>query len=604
MFLFQNLEKLLYLVRDFFWNYPESIFFGESSLAKNSYSYYKFFAPFSHILLNVAIFGLIIFLVSQNVYAFLRIDKSTLVEGVIIGVDSDNTLQQINRINPLINTNIQLEKDLNELIYESLIKVDQYGNAIPVLADFLIIEDGKKYGFKLKPDLLWQDGTPITTADIKATFELIQSLDEDPRTSTLFSRSLNKMELRIIDDYSVEIILNSIIPGFYESMSFKIMPAHLLGNLNRNNISLSDPLINRRPVGSGPYRLTTVNANVINLVANTHYRDNINIKKMQFKLFPDESSAINALKSGEIHSLTGISYEGMRLLDNLQNVQIKKSNVIYNQYWGIYFNLGENGPESLKDVRLRRALAHSINKQEIVEILLENAEVANGPIPPSSFAYYKSEYAIFDKEKASKLFEEAGWILTQNQKYRQKDNKNLTFEMVLVDNQDRNKLAELIKNNLEDVGVELIIKTEKLETLQNLYIIPRQYQLLLYGVQTFIDPDRYELFHSSQIQHPGLNISAYKSEETVLAVVGTQTEKIPKVDDALNDARKFLDKDRKLLKYSIFQETIAKDQPIIFLYYPKETYITNKRLKNVNFESINSIEERFKNIYEWEISIS
>src|SRR3989344_4919083 len=195
-----TLSKLLSGTRDFFWNYPEFLFLGENSWWSRLRSFYNEGIPVSHFALLIFSTMLLTALVVVNAKAILNSNSDVLIEGVIIGVDETGNLQQLNRINPLINTNIQLEKDLNELIYESLIEVDQNGNPIPTLGDFLRIEEGRVYQFKLKQNIFWHDGQPITAEDVAKTFELLQTLEADPKTSTIFSRAAVKMDLTLIDN--------------------------------------------------------------------------------------------------------------------------------------------------------------------------------------------------------------------------------------------------------------------------------------------------------------------------------------------------------------------------------------------------------------------
>lgn len=604
MFIVKFLEKLLYNFRDALWDYPEAVFIDDKSAFGNFKRLYLKSRPISHFLLSALMIFLIVGTVSLDVRAVLPIDNSIYIEGVIVGVDKNGDLQNLARVNPLINTNIQLEKDISELVYESLIHVDQNGEVKPVLADFITIEEGKKYQFKLKEGIKWHDGEELTTEDVAATFNLISTLDDDPRTSTIYSRASRNIELTVIDDLSFEVELQSVIPAFFESMSFKILPAHQFADLNTNNITTSDPLLNRKPIGTGPFKLITTTDDTIEMLRNDDYREDISFERLKFKLFPDEESAVSAIKTGQIHAIAGISIDFLRQVKDLPQVDVVSSNVIYNQYWSLYFNLGDNGIAPFKDANVRRAISSAINKDKVIESFLGYGESATGPIPVSSFAYTDVKTYEYDVEKAKELLDKAGWVLPEGKTVREKDGVQLTFNMLVVDNEDRKKIAEVIRQDLEDIGIQVNIVAVNLESLINDYVIPRQFDTVLYGVESFIDPDRYELFHSSQIQHPGLNISSYKSEEEVLVVINNETTKIPEVDDILDDARKLIDKNKRKNEYEDFLTIIGNEVPAVFLFHPIETYVVNKRVKNVEISSINSIEERFANISSWKIELN
>lgn len=611
LFLLQSLQKLIYSVRSYLWNIPYLLFVGNSSPVIRLTDLYKDSRPFSHFLTILFVAVGIVSLVSQNVNAFFKINTNTFVEGVIVGVDNNGELRQLNRVSPLIVSEIQLEKDLGELVYESLIKIDQSGNIKNVLIDnYETLDNGSRYRFHLLENVKWHDGETLTSRDVSATFKLLQQLENSAETSTIHSRAAVNMKLSVIDDYSFDISFqeNTVIPSFFEAMSFKILPEHMLTDVNPQNINTSDPIINRNPVGTGPFRLQRVETQSITLRRNLQYRQDIAIEILKFDLFPNEISAVNAIKSGQIHGLAGISIDNLRDLNNNYATQVLTSDVIYNQYWAMYFNLDN---ELFADKKLRQAISSAINKDRIVETLLGYAEVSDSSIPKSSFAYADVNKYTYDPVKSAELLEEIGWVLPPGKLYREKDGKQLEFELLYVDNEDREKIATVINQDLAEVGINVKIVPESLAKVRDEYIIPKQFGSLLFGVQTFIDPDRYELFHSSQISHPGLNISSYRSSREVLAVVPDPekqgrvvTKKIPEIDDILDDARKITNKETRKTKYTLFQEILAEDVPVIFLYHPKETYIINRRVKNVDVSKISYLEERFDTIESWRIYIN
>lgn len=604
MTIFGLIEKWLYNFRDLLWEYPSDLFINPSSPFQKGNRLYLKIRPLSHFVAMLLIGVLLIALTMQDVRAVFNINSKVFIEGTIVGTDEKGDLQQLHRINPLINTDVQLERDLSELIYESLIKVDQSGKVQSVLADYIVIKEAEKYQFKLKDNRYWQDGVRITTQDVAATFDLLKELESDPKTSTIYSRAASKIELKIIDDLSFEFNLNAVVPAFFEAISFKILPKHAINDLNRFNIISLDPLINRQPLGSGPFRLESAKYDEIKLVSNKYYPQSTKVDEVRFKLFPDEATAVDAIRGGEVHALADLSYDNVRELSVQSQLNIIKSNVIYNQYWGLYFNLSESGDAIFKEEALRQAISAGINRSLIVDSLLGYGEEAKGPIPPISFAYNKqAKPYIYDKRKAQQLLDKAGWKYDTALGVRIKKGQKLTFDLALIGNSDRLKVADVIRQDLMDLGIEINIITKNLLELINQHIKPKQYDVVLFGVETFIDPDRFELFHSSQIEHPGLNIMGYSSSEKVSTVVNGKIKKVPEVDETLDDARKFVDENRRKQEYFIFQNIIADEVPVIFLYYPVEVYVVNKRVKNVDLSSINSLEDRFESIVNWEIKL-
>ena len=135
LFLLQSLQKLIYSVRSYLWNIPDLLFVGNSSPIIRLADLYRDSRPFSHFFVIIFVTVGIVSLVSQNVNAFFKINTNTFVEGVIVGIDNDGELRQLNRVSPLIVSEIQLDKDLGDLVYESLLKIDQSGNIQNILIE-------------------------------------------------------------------------------------------------------------------------------------------------------------------------------------------------------------------------------------------------------------------------------------------------------------------------------------------------------------------------------------------------------------------------------------------------------------------------------------
>jgi peptide/nickel transport system substrate-binding protein len=604
--IFAKISETFYRIRKSFWAYPDSLFFGRRSVARSASRFYRLNVPFSHFVSIILVLLLVVGYFGSNISYVLSLENKTLIEGEIMGADDNGNPVLLNRINPLVNSNIQLEKDISELVYEPLIRVDSKGEPQSVLADYLVLEKGSRYQFKIKPGVKWHDGQPFTVDDVEKTFDLIRQLDANPQTSNLYSHAANKIDLvRSATDpdvFDLNVKNGQVIPGFFEAISFKIMPAHMLGDINSGNILQSDPLINRQPVGTGPFIFSQASSDFVDLVANKDYwGDQPKIDKIRFKLFPTESAAVTALETGQIHGLNSFFNDSANAIKDINNLDLVRSNFIYNQYWAMYFNLGDNGPAALKDVKVRQAISSAINRDDVISALDGYAGVANGPIPKISFAYNPQLKYGFDITRAVSLLNDDGY-LTGADGIRAKGDQRLSFTLTLINNQDREAVAKALSDNLKQIGVELKIAPVDLSSAIDDHIIPRQFDLLLYGVQTLIDPDRFELFDSSQIDSPGLNLSSYTSTEKRTQVVDGKTVKVAAVDDDLNDGRRLVDEPSRAKKYDDFQRIIANEVPVVFLYHPEELYAVNRRIKGIDLSDIASIEQRFDNISAWEIT--
>jgi peptide/nickel transport system substrate-binding protein len=173
--------------------------------------------------------------------------------------------------------------------------------------------------------------------------------------------------------------------------------------------------------------------------------------------------------------------------------------------------------------------------------------------------------------------------ITENNK---KVNKILEFSISTSNAPELKKTAELIKTDLESLGMKVEIKTFDIGNLNQIVIRPRKYDALLFGQIVKNEGDLFAFWHSSQRNDPGLNIAMYTNS---------------KVDKILEDAFKTTNDKDRLKKYAQFGEEIKKDIPAVFIYSPNFIYVVSKNLEGFNTSNIVNLEERFGEVYNWRV---
>lgn len=652
-----TLEQILYGIREFLWNYPEYLF--QDNIV---YTYfrrvYRSSVPYSHFILAIVV--MIISVLGLFTYSKGVVQSSrdiVFVEGIVMGVDEDGELQQINKINPLLPSNIQLEKDLTELIYEPLIQYEYVQNedgtyepkVQPVLVESVSkIKQGADYQFNLKQGVKWHDGKEFTADDVIKTLEIMSTVDAE----NAYIQAIKQLQWEKLGKYTIRICTkpikseditcnerndNPIFANFLELMTIKIIPEHKSGDINSNTANTSEPNLYRAPIGTGKYIFRGISEDNILLVKNVNYheRDEVpEIDRMEFKFYRDFDSAIQGVQNGDVHAFASLTTEGLREFSEYTQIQVIQSPVLYNQFWGMYFNLRTDpngntiGPEFLGDVNVRKAIRHAVNKDEIINETLNGVgKEAFGPIPEiSEFFNTDLKEEMYDLSEANALLEEAGWAVRTGDTYRtNEDGEIMEFSLYYVNSYDRRLVAETIQANLAEIGINVIIDRSEqvsgelaenseltdgwsLKALNEQVVAPRLFDVLLYGVNTFIDPDRFELYHSTQQQHPGLNIAGYTgSVETVKPREDRQEGesslvRVPKVDRILEQTRGFdpdSEIDARVTNYNEFQTLLADDAPLVFLYHPQFIYYINSTITDVSLDNTSSLEDRFENISEW-----
>jgi peptide/nickel transport system substrate-binding protein len=211
--------------------------------------------------------------------------------------------------------------------------------------------------------------------------------------------------------------------------------------------------------------------------------------------------------------------------------------------------------------------------------------VRKGPFAESSWAFNGDiEYYNYNPELAAEYFGNLGYTRSEDGFFEADNGEILSFTLSYFDSVTNERLVSTLKELLEEEGI--ILKSEKLtyNQITQEIIATRDFDLLLYEVETTIDPDQYNLWHSLKSSYPDLNISGYSYE---------------RVDILLEDARKTLDREDRKEKYDLFQRYLIADAPVIFLYNPQFSYYVKNRVKGIDFSNVNYSYQRFNNIQNW-----
>lgn len=650
---FSFIEKLLYRIRDIIWKYPDFVF-EENSSKRAFFELYKASSPASHfVLASVICIILFFFFFVTGFPSILGSNTKTYIEAVVLGTDAQGELQKLNKINPLTASNIQLEKDLVELIYEPLFRYEYIqqpdgtylGGVVNVLTDDIIkIQQGANYEMQLKKGVNWHDKTEFTANDVIRTFELLSLIDR----GNAYTQALKQMQWEKIDDYTVRICTKMqaeqfvscasdaerpILSNFLELISFKIIPEHLSNDidpLNLNNIAT----LFRNPIGTGPFMFSNISDNGLTIVKNPLYHDGNNISKIdiiEFHFYKNIADAVAALKSGEVHALATNSVEYKKEIEMYPQITTHQSPILDNQFWALYFNLRKRpdgstiAPEFLSDVRVRKAISAAINRSKLIQDALDGVgSEAKGPIPQKSYFFNKeTDWFTYNSVDIAELLDEAGWKFRGNNQYRTNDKgQTLRFSLYYVNSYDRRRVAESIKADLQKIGIDAVVDRREqqggidnnpywsLDELNSQILSTRLFDVVLYGMDTFVDPDRFELYHSTQIGDQGLNISGYQGSVQTVAPNENKQEgqssliNVSKVDRWLELARSFdpeKNKEDRKERYDEVQTLIAEDVPLVYLYHPQFLYFVNNVASNISLDNVVSIENRFRNISKWEL---
>ncbi len=448
-------------------------------------------------------------------------------------------------------------------VYNGLVKYDKDFNIVPDLAErWEILDSGKRLRFHLRRDVRWHDGQPFTARDVMFTYKLMI----DPRTPTAYAdKYLLVKQAKQLDDYTVEFsYAKPFAPALISWGALQVLPEHLL-----RGVDVAASKLTRAPVGTGPYKFKSwVSGSRIVLVANDDYfagRPHLNA--ISYRIIPDAGTQFMELMAGGVDMM---GLEPLQYLRQTGTPAFKRNYTKYKYLSDGYAYLGFNlRRQPFSDVRFRQAVAYAINKDEIVKgALMGLALPATGPYKPGT-NWYNAKVATYayDPAKAKALLAEMGYADENADGLLEKDGKVLRFTIVTNQGNDiRSKTAQIIKERLKQVGIQVDIRIVEWTAFLKDFIDKNDFDAVILAWNILQDPDLFNVWHSSQSFKGGLNFVGYKNAE---------------LDELLVKGRETYDDAARKRCYDRVQEILAAEQPYVFLYVPYALPAVSSRIKGI-----------------------
>jgi peptide/nickel transport system substrate-binding protein len=519
--------------------------------------------------------------INQSFMVKVPMEGGTLTEGII---------GSPRFINPLLATS-DADLDMTALVYSGLMRKGGNGEMIPDLAEKVdISKDGLTYIFTLKNKIYFHDNKPVTADDILFTINEIKN----PATKSPRKGAWEGVSVQKIDDKTIEFKLKQPFASFLENTTIGILPIHIWKN---STIELSDYNIN--PIGTGPYMVDAVDkksdgiVNSYDLIAFKKFSlGKPYIKNLHLYFYKNEEELLVAIKKGEVVQASSISPEHTQELKD-KGYTITTSTLP--RVFGLFFNQSQNTLFTNKNIV--KAIDLAIDKERIVQEILSGYGVPiNGPIPKNIIDYQTLESTENSSreeniKKAANLLAKDGWkkneagFLEKSTADKKKTTVTpLEFSISTSNAPELSKAANIIKENLEAVGIKVEIKTFDVGNLNQIVIRPRKYDALFFGQIINHESDLFAFWHSTQRKDPGLNVSLYTNA---------------KVDKILEEAFTTINEQERIRKYAQFENEVKKDMPAIFLYSPNFVYVVSKDTQGIKIDHITSPKDRFLNVYVW-----
>ena len=447
-------------------------------------------------------------------------------------------------------------------IFNRLLKYNKKLDLEGELAEtWQVSADQKTITFKLKPNLKWADGKPLTSADVLWTW---QAVTDDKNGSPYASdyQLVKKAEAPDALTFSVTYD-QAYAPALDSWAGLQVLPKHLLEGQDLHTTAFA-----RKPIGSSYYQLDSWSTGEnIKLSRNpSSVLGQANIDHLVSRMIPDTSAQFLELMAGNIDSMSLDPTQFSRIVPARPKLNEKLN--LYKELGNSYTYMGFNFKHKpFDDVRVRQAINYAINKQEIIDgvYLGLGINIASPYKPGTRWSNPDLQPYPYDPAKAKALLKEAGFVTNSNG-ILERDGKPLSFEIITNQNKEREKSAVLIQRRLKDVGIDVKIRAIEWASFISRFIKTGDFDVVVLGWSLGLDPDQYSIWHSSQQGGDKFNFIGYNN---------------PTVDKLLEQGRTELNLDKRQKIYHEFAKVLLEDSPVIYLSAGYGLSAIHKRVKGI-----------------------
>ena len=421
-------------------------------------------------------------------------------------------------------------------VFDGLFEAGENGELVPAIAEsYEVSEDGLTYTFKLKQDVVFHDGSALTSEDVHYSYAKLAGLDGQEPLSSKFS-GVDKVEMP--DEHTVIIKLKGQDAAFLAANIAAIVPK----DYDKQS---------EKPIGAGPFKFVEYQpGQQLVLEKNADFYDKERAPKLdrvEFKIMPDANSSVLALQAGDIDMVPGVSAQGALQLGEGYTIVSGPQNMV--QLMAL-----NNSVKPLDDVRVRQAINFAVDKEVIIQTVSDgNGTPLGSNMSPAMKMYYQegleNRYAL-NVEQAKALLKEAGY----------EDGFDLTIT-VPSNYQFHVDTAQVISEQLKQVGIRATLKQiEWSSWLEDVYNNAK-YEATIIGLTGKLDPHevlgRYESSYAK-------NFYKFSNSE---------------FDALIEKARTELDETARADLYKQAQEILTEQAVAVFIMDPSRTVAMKHNLQ-------------------------
>lgn len=423
--------------------------------------------------------------------------------------------------------------------------------------------------FYLRPDIRFHDGHLFDAHDVKFTYDAIMN----PKNLSPRIADYEPVKgVEVIDPLTVRIIYKRLYSPALATWGMGILPEHLLNDKairkeavsqgkDPETFSIRQSSFNRHPVGCGPFQFVEWKSDqYITLDRfNDYWEGPPNYKKYVFRIIPDLLTQEMEFYAGTVDNYGVQPYQVKRL----------KSDPRFQSFSGVSFGytyIGYNMRRSpFDDLRVRLALGMAIDVDKIISyVLYGEGERITGPfVKQTDFYNHDIKPVPYNPEGALALLKEAGWEPNRDG-WLEKSGKRLQFTLITNSGNDlRKAILAIAQDSWKQIGIDVSTDIIEWSVFIKERVNKADFDALILGWSMGIEPDLYQIWHSSQTHPYELNFVGYENDD---------------VDDLIIKIRQEYDHAEQVKYCHSLHEIIAREHPYTFLYVSKWTAVLDKRI--------------------------
>ena len=457
---------------------------------------------------------------------------------------------------------------------------EHYREILPLTEHNPIIE------FNLRKSVRFHDGHEFDSGDVLFTYQAIMNpKNASPRTSDY--EPIKSVEP--LGSHKIKIVYKRLFSPAINSWFMGILPEHLLNDAALKNeakkkgvpfesFTIRDSRFNRHPVGTGPFVFKEwQSGELIRLVRNKDYWESPpEYEEYVMRVIPDALTQEMEFYAGAVDNYSVQPHQVARFKKDKKYQSFSSVGFFYS-----YIGYNERNP-LFKSAEVRRALGMAIDVDQIIQhILYGEGERITGPYPKITDWYDPSVQPLpYDPAGALRILNGLGWQKNQDG-FLEKDGKVFEFNLITnAGNPIRKNILTIAQNSWRKLGIKCHTQIFEWAVFLKDFVNSLKFDALVLGWSMGIDPDLYQIWHSSQTHPKQLNFVDYKN---------------PEVDRLIVRIRREYDKKKQVKMAHELHRQIAKDQPYTFLYVAKSTQLLDKKIVIVDRQPDGT--EKYSKIY-------